>query len=106
MNGRCAQGQPLSLLGDGAERFPARSARYTVTELHGFYLPARGTNERPGMSVHVIDTLACHRIVATWRTEDYAGSSFGSRTGKDAALRGFARDACDRLNAEHEASLT
>lgn len=98
---RCVQGS--GLLGDGA--VPCTERRYVVIEQHGFYLPARGTNERPGMSVHVIDRLANHRLVATWRTEDYVGSSFGSRDGKNAALREFGRVAAERLNAEHEASL-
>jgi hypothetical protein len=75
-----------------------------VTELHGYWVSSQ-TPGATGMSLHVIDTLVCHRIVATWRTEDYAGSSFGSRVGKDAALRGFARETCERLNAEHEAAL-
>jgi hypothetical protein len=99
-------GATVEPVGRRSEADSCTERRYVVSELHGFLLPARGTNERPGMSVHVIDQLVNYRVVATWRTEDYAGSSFGSRTGKDAALREFARVLCERLNIEHEAALS
>jgi hypothetical protein len=106
VSGRCVQGQPSSLLGDGAERFPARSARYVATEIVG-YLSAQVVRHGapPGLSVHVLDSLNAYRIVASWRSEDYGGRSFGSRVRKDATLREWGRATAERLNAEHEASL-
>lgn len=43
--------------------------RYVVTELEGYAKPDR--RARVGLSVQVIDTATCHRVVKSWRSEDY-----------------------------------
>jgi hypothetical protein len=52
-------------------------SRFVVTELEG-YLQLGGDRRRPphakpGLSVQVIDRATCHRVVASFRTEDYGG---------------------------------
>lgn len=46
--------------------------RYIVTELEGWSeQPGRGKSNLMGLSVHVLDTAWNHRLLRTWRTEDY-----------------------------------
>lgn len=49
--------------------------RFVVTELEGYSKMrsgSRGSRYRsPGCSVHVLDTLVNHRVMRTWRSEDY-----------------------------------
>lgn len=77
-------------------------ARYVVTELEGFLLPAQNV---PGISCMVVDTLVNHRVVATFRSETriplgrsgYSGLA-GSRMRGRAEARAEARRLADHLN--------
>jgi len=79
-------------------------SRYIVTEIEGYGVRAAGAARR-GLSVHVLDTLVCHRIVRTWRTEDYGSTAFKGRAAKDRWIRNAAAVFAARLNAEHDAAL-
>lgn len=81
--------------------------RYVVTELTGFLGPSssrRIAKMRPGLSVHVIDTLTAHRIMATWRSEDnlIVGRR---REAVDGGMRTAAALHAAKLEAEHVASF-
>jgi hypothetical protein len=81
------------------------SKRYVVTEIEGFYSPGTHSNARnPGLSVQVVDTAVCHRVMGTFRTEDHR---YGGRTRAVVRehVRRLAAEACDRLNAEDEGRL-
>jgi hypothetical protein len=59
----------------------------------------------PGITAHVLDTLNCHRVVETFRSEDATGTSAGGvrfhqsrRRGRDGALVDAAAR-CAELNA-------
>lgn len=45
-------------------------SRWKVTVVGGY---ADGDATRPGLSVHILDRRVNHRIVATFRSEDYGG---------------------------------
>lgn len=47
-------------------------SRFVITEVRGYR--EAGTTGKPGLSTHVLDTRNCHRIIGSWRTEDYGGS--------------------------------
>ena len=64
--------------------------RYVVTELEG-YLEESGP---AGLSVQVIDTANCHRVVRAWRTEEHADYDGDAR----ARVRQLAADYCAVLN--------
>ena len=94
-------------------RTERRGPRFRVTELEGW--PIKQTTNRkfsgiqPGLSVQVIDTLNCYRIIQSWRTEEYG---YGGATGgglthakRREDIRRFARELADRLNTsdrQHE----
>jgi hypothetical protein len=104
MSGRCVQGTATDLLGDGAERCSARSARYVVREIEGYNVEAVGS-PRQGLSVHVLDRLRCHRIMRTWRSEDYSSTAFPGRAAKDVYMRAEGCRVAAELNAGHDAAL-
>jgi hypothetical protein len=76
-------------------------SRYVVTELEGYAitLPIRamGHLSVPGLSVQVVDTALCHRVVAAWRTEDYGGGWPQWR--KRGHIRRLAAERAEALNA-------
>lgn len=51
--------------------------RYVVTELEGYANPDH--TARAGLSVQVLDTLVCHRVVKSWRSEDYRNRNGNSQ---------------------------
>jgi hypothetical protein len=78
-------------------------SRYEVTEIAVY--STGGVGARAGLSVHVIDRLHNHRLMATWRSEDYGSTSFYSREAKLRWMRGAAAEHAAKLNAQHEAIL-
>lgn len=68
--------------------------RYVVTELAGFLDTRRAAPV--GVSVQVLDTGYCYRVVRTWRTEDYGGR-LEARLGY---LRRCASELAARLNGQ------
>jgi len=82
-------------------------SRYIVTELTGYLGPSssrRVAAARPGLSVHVLDTLHNHRLMATWRSEDNAIVG-RTRAAVDAGIRLAAEMHAAKLEAEHDAAL-
>lgn len=76
------------------------SERYYVSELEGFLLPKVGGKDTPGLSCMVIDRFVCHRVIATYRTEDQ------QRAGGRARLtRPLQAEYVRQLAAEHAARL-
>jgi hypothetical protein len=73
------------------------SRRFVVTEFEG-WAEVTSAYRRPGLSVHVLDTACNHRVVGTWRSEDYAGT--GER--KRAVVRHRAARVAAELNGEPE----
>lgn len=75
----------------------ARTApRYVVTELEGYATTnPYGSRRHPGLSVHVVDVPFNHRVVGTWRSEDYGGAWRGRVT-----ARHLANARCAVLNGE------
>lgn len=76
------------------------SDRYVVTELEGYSIAPTfltAGNARVGLSCMVIDTLACRRLVATFRSEDQHGpwAAYVRKT----KTRKLASDLAARLNA-------
>ena len=68
------------------------SPRFVVTELEGY---AEATAAR-GLSVQVLDRAYCHRVVKTWRSEDYRRASNQTPFQQ---VRHRARVTCEALNA-------
>jgi hypothetical protein len=76
--------------------------RFIVTHVAGFTTAAsRGTNKKPGVSAHVLDTARSYEVVASFRSED-RGRGPGSYLGVLGALQAAEVEAA-RLN-EWEAS--
>ena len=83
--------------------------RYKVSTVDGYLNPQEGREGRgPGLSAHVLDTLNCHRVVGTFRSETRYPRLGGPITfpsgpaqGREAAVRAAERLA-DFLNA-HDA---
>jgi hypothetical protein len=68
--------------------------RFVVTELEGY----RGSTYRlPGLSCHVIDTLCNRRIMASYRSEDFA---YGGREASWRSARAEASAKATELNDE------
>lgn len=69
-------------MSDRGTRSTLRGPRYVVTELTG-YLTINwraGKGREQGASYHVIDTRWNHRLIATYRSEDYRSTNkAGSR---------------------------
>jgi hypothetical protein len=106
MGERCVQSQPSGLLGDGAERCSARSARYVVRELERFAAAAAaGGRTQIGLSVHVLDRLTGYRCVASWRSEEISVGGHWPRSRGDHYMRDTAAEHAAKLNAQHEATL-
>ena len=74
--------------------------RYVVTEIEGDLTPRPGSGPHPptGLSTHVLDTLYCHRIVETFRTEDFA-TVVATPWERREWVRGLARARAMELNA-------
>jgi hypothetical protein len=75
--------------------------RYVVTEIEGYEItePPAST---PGVSFTVIDRHVCHRVMQTFRSEDYKRDD-GRHTGnamRIATARANAHRKCERLNGE------
>jgi hypothetical protein len=105
MDERCVQSQPSGLLGDGAERCSARSARFVVRELEGYAVAVIGTRSQTGLSVHVLDRLCGYRNVASWRSEEISVGGHWPRSRGDRWMRDTAAEHAAKLNAQHEATL-
>jgi hypothetical protein len=80
-------------------------SRYVVTELEG-YLQLGGDRRRPlhakpGLSVQVIDRATCHRVVASFRSEDYGGRHDRARE----IARHKAAKRCAELNGTSPPSI-
>lgn len=79
--------------------------RYVVTEIEGYLNQAKPRGSQvPGLSVHVLDTAFCHRVVFTARTENVRQSraeSYAGMTPWEARerVRGLARARALELNA-------
>lgn len=72
--------------------------RYVIPELEGD-LEAGGSHRAQritGLSVQVLDSLVCYRIVGQWRTEDYGGSI----TRRRELVRNRAERLAAKLNGE------
>jgi hypothetical protein len=78
-------------------------SRYEVTEIEGFSEPSGG--KRIGLSVHVIDRLQNHRLMATWRSEEISVGGHWPRSRGDQWMRDTAAAHAAKLNAQHEATL-
>ena len=70
--------------------------RYVVTELLGVRTLGGGSRGRPGLSVHVIDTMDNRRIMASRRSEDH--------NNQHSKVREWAADRCAELNARWQAA--
>lgn len=79
--------------------------RYVVTELEGFLEIGGGRSgaSRPGLSVQVIDRAVCHRVVASFRTEDCIGGRTTER--KRELTRYRAAKLCSELNGTSPPSI-
>ncbi len=73
--------------------------RYIVTELEGFATVKVSPSPRPpGISCHIIDKFVNHRLMATYRTEDYENRGI-TRARRRVLVREAARAHAERLNA-------
>lgn len=72
--------------------------RFVVTEIEGDLemTRSRSGGRETGLSVQVLDSLNCYRIVGHWRTEDYGGSV----TKRRELVRNRAETLAARLNGE------
>jgi hypothetical protein len=71
--------------------------RFIVTHVAGFTTAGhRGTNKKPGLSAHVLDTARNHEVVASFRSED-RGRGPGNYLGVLGALQAAEAEA-KRLN--------
>lgn len=76
--------------------------RFIVTELEGF-LGLVGMPAHPGLSVQVLDRAVCHRVVASFRTEDRGNTM--TRDRKRRVVRYQAAKLCAELNGTPPPSL-
>lgn len=81
------------------------TGRYVVTEIEGDLTPrpGAGPHKPAGMSAHVLDTAVCHRMVATFRTEDLQRNSTLTPWQRREHVRVRARALADALNADDAA---
>jgi hypothetical protein len=88
-------------------RAPVKRPRFQVTECEGWAIHpemrATGSGTQAGLSVQVVDTHACYRIIESWRTEEYGrgGKGGGNLTNVERrnGIRLLACELADRLNA-------
>jgi len=75
--------------------------RYKVATVTGFATNRKGGfGQPPGLSAHVLDTMHCHRVVATFRSEQRIAKSH--TLGKEGALAAATALAAEWNGAEGE----
>jgi hypothetical protein len=74
-------------------------SRFIVTELEGWATPRKGTgrtSSKPGLSVMVLDTAICHRVMATYRSEDHVHRGSTAHLSRN-VVRNLAREKANEL---------
>jgi hypothetical protein len=70
--------------------------RFKMVTVEGHLAPIEGrSSKRPGVTAHVLDTLYCHNVVDTFRSEDY--QQLPTPIAKAAVIM-FAQVKCEALN--------